>query len=423
MSDIGLPDWMVGTDDPVDTAGNPVEQGLTLIREARAEGHNAQKFAHGERLILAALNSAATYGEALAIRDAAGYLRVIYGPGGGWSQVLERFATHPDVLGQLSRERARSAGVPPSIDWGMEWDMAPESTDWLAEPLIPARRSVSIFSPAKAGKSMLLLEAAACLSMGGRRFLGAEIPRPVSVLYVDAENSVRDDVIPRLKAMGFGPSDLSRLHYLSFPDLASLDSHKGGRELMKAVDFYDAELVIVDTMSRTIAGEENSNDTAIAWHRHTGARLKAAGVALVRLDHSGHDKAGHARGASAKAGDVDATWSIEKVTDDRIRVKLVEARFVIAESDLLIERVADPELHHKVVAGHVPAEVAATMEGQRVAALDASDLDAATATVKAARQCLRDAGLGAKNEHLDRAIRAWRTSHGHWSDVEPDTSE
>lgn len=303
--------------------------------------------------------------------------------------------------------------LPVAIDWATEWQLAPEETEWLAEPLIPARRAVSLFSPAKAGKSMLMLEAAACLAVGGRHFLGTEIPRAVSVLYVDAENSVRDDVIPRLKAMGFGPSDLARLHYLSFPDIAALDSHDGGRELMRAVHHYSAELVIIDTMSRTIAGEENSNDTAIAWHRHTGARLKDAGIALVRLDHSGHERANHARGASAKAGDVDATWSIEKVSDDRIRLQLVEARFLIAESDLVIDRVTEPTLHHRVAAGHPPAEIAATREGQRVAALDGSDLDAATVTVKDARAFLRSADLGGKNEQLDRAIRTWRTAHGH----------
>lgn len=304
--------------------------------------------------------------------------------------------------------------MPQAIDWRAEWHLAPAETEWLAEPLIPARRSVSIFSPAKVGKSMLLLEAGACLATGTRRFLGSTIPSAVSVLYVDAENSVRDDVIPRLKAMGFEPDELDRLHYLSFPDLASLDSHDGGRELMRLVHEHAADVVIIDTMSRTIEGEENSNDTAIAWHRHTGARLKEAGVALVRLDHSGHEKANHARGASAKAGDVDATWSIERVSDNRIRLKLVEARFLIAESDLLLDRTADPVLHHKVVVGHVPAIVFDDKVAEVAAILDreGQPLDVSK---RAALAVVRGTGASVSDLTVREAIKARRRAAG-WSD-------
>ncbi len=301
--------------------------------------------------------------------------------------------------------------VPPSVDWSSEWDKAPEETEWLAEPLVPARRSVSIYSAPKVGKSLILQDIAASLA-AGRGVLGGPARAPLSVLYVDLENSLHDDVIPRLKAMGHEPADLERLHYLSFPDLAALDSPAGGEQIMRAVATYDADLVVVDTMSRTHDGEENSNDTSLAWHRYTGARLKAAGVALVRLDHSGHEGS-HARGASAKAGDVDAIWSLTKVDDTHVRLKCDDARFVFAENDLTLERVAEPHLHHKVVPRPSSHVIAATKETERVEALDASDLDPATASMRDAKAHLREVGLRGKDEHLQTAIRVWRQRHGH----------
>jgi hypothetical protein len=56
--------------------------------------------------------------------------------------------------------------------------------------------------------------------------------------------------------------------------------------------------VVIDTVSRAIDGEENSNDT---W-------LNQLGIAMIRLDHSGKDETKGMRGGSAKSGDVDAVW-------------------------------------------------------------------------------------------------------------------
>ena len=49
-------------------------------------------------------------------------------------------------------------------------------------------------------------------------------------------------------------------------------------------------------------------------------RLKAEGVALVRLDHEGHQE-GRSRGASAKADDVDIVWRLHQTDDGLALVK------------------------------------------------------------------------------------------------------
>src|SRR6185369_5973575 len=135
------------------------------------------------------------------------------------------------------------------------------------------------------------------------------------VLYVDFENDPKGDLRPRLEDMGFGPDDLDNLAYLSFPPLGPLDTAVGAAELVAIVEAQGAEVVVIDTVSRAIRGEENENDTWLNFYRHTGKALKARGVAMLRLDHTGKDETKGQRGGSAKSGDVDMVWRMSKVTE------------------------------------------------------------------------------------------------------------
>ena len=231
----------------------------------------------------------------------------------------------------------------PALDWQTLWDDDSED-EWILEPLLPARRLVALYSPPKVGKSLLSLEVAAAISCG-REVLGATPERRWRVLYVDFENDPRGDVRPRLQAMGYKPADLDHLHYLSFPTLAALDSEAGAAQLLAAVEHYGAELVVIDTLSRAVAGEENDNDTWLAFYRHTGLRLKQAEVACLRLDHSGKDVERGQRGGSAKAGDVDLIWRMTGVTDDRFILTCEANRLPVSQKSVTFERRPLPHLH------------------------------------------------------------------------------
>jgi AAA domain len=232
----------------------------------------------------------------------------------------------------------------PRTDWHALW--ADDSDEeWLHVPLLPARRSIVIYSPPKAGKSLLMLEFAVALSRG-KTFLGHQIERRIRVLYVDFENDPRGDVRSRLQAMGYGPDDLDHLDHLSYPTMAGLDTERGSLELLEAVRAYRSEVVIIDTVSRAVDGEENSNDTWLGLYRHTGLKLKQAGVALVRLDHTGKDETRGTRGGSAKSGDVDAIWRLSKITDERFRLECTDSRMLIETKSLHLTRHRLPRLHH-----------------------------------------------------------------------------
>lgn len=313
---------------------------------------------------------------------------------------VEAVPSPGDVQGVVER-------VLPVVDWADRWDR-PIVQEWIVEPVLPARRLVALYSPPKMGKSLLMLEIAAAVA-SGREVLGT-VPAPRRVLYVDFENDIDADVIPRLKAMGYQAADLGRLDYLSFPTMGALDTERGSLELMAALDTYRSEVVVVDTVSRAVDGLENENDTWLNFYRHTGLKLKQRGVSMVRLDHSGKDETKGQRGGSAKSGDVDAVWRLSTVVQDKtFRLDCEAARMPITEKTLIFERLQDP-LRHKVE-GAGPVAAFRHKEAAVVAFMDQEDLPLDTGR-KTLRAALSGSGITASNNVLDAAIKARRDRHG-----------
>lgn len=300
----------------------------------------------------------------------------------------------------------------PCIDWHALWEDDTEE-EWILEPLLPARRLVALYSAPKVGKSLLMLEIAVGVSKGTET-LGSTPPRPYRVLYVDFENDPKGDVRSRLQAMGYGPDDLGNLFYLSFPTLAALDSKDGGRQLLAAVAAYQAEVVVIDTVSRAVKGEENENDTWLQFYRHTGLLLKQAQVALIRLDHSGKDETKGQRGGSAKSGDVDAIWRMKKETENVFTLECDAARLHIPVGlkQIVIHRENEPRLHHRVDAAG-GAGLGKARVDDVIAWLDAHDYPN-DLSVAAAGEALRDGGQKASQTTVAAAVKQRKERLGSW---------
>lgn len=285
----------------------------------------------------------------------------------------------------------------PRLDWHALWK-TDHHEEWIVKPLLAARRLVALYSAPKVGKSLLMLEIAAAVA-NGRGMFGYEAPpRAYRTLYVDFENDPQADIRERLTNMGYGPDDLDNLVLLSFPTIAKFDTKRGAQELMAAVEFYGAEIVVIDTVSRAVQGEENENDTWLNFYKHTGLRLKQAGVAMIRLDHAGKDEAKGQRGGSAKSGDVDAVWRMSKDGDEKFDLVCEAMRFPIYEARLTIRRVDDDKgLRHEVVSNPTREK-----EGELTAALNQHRIDKGLSRT-AAGKALRDAGYAFKGripEHI-----------------------
>lgn len=207
----------------------------------------------------------------------------------------------------------------PRIDWAEAFSEDFTQVDWLLGRFTEVGQQISITGAGKAGKSLFVQEWV-WRAITGRPFLGDGRRDPISVLYFDRENN-RRDIVTRLKAFGANHEELDRLDYRLFPRFSGpLDAPPAAAELLGIVEKTSPHLVILDTVSRFIAGKENDADTWLAFYRLVHAPLKARRVAAARLDHFGKDEERGARGSSAKNQDVDHAWELtirdEKTTTD-----------------------------------------------------------------------------------------------------------
>lgn len=223
------------------------------------------------------------------------------------------------------------------IDWNVAWNSDFE-LEWLVDGLWPLGRHLHIFASAKSGKSLLMLWIAANIACGRDPFTQASIT-PRMVVYVDFEMTMQD-VIERLQDMGFEADQIKSLRYALHPMLKPLDTNEGGQECLAMCQSVGADVVIFDTLSRVVRGEENSNDTYRNFHLYTGMRLKAAGISMARLDHEGK-VLGTSRGASAKADDVDLIYQLVPV-DGGIKLKKTAARVSFTRDEMTVTRTDEP---------------------------------------------------------------------------------
>ena len=238
------------------------------------------------------------------------------------------------------------------LDWETLWMIEDTEPDWLIEPFIERGRQVALYSDAKAGKSLVSFEWALTLAFGETwprdpQWLKERHPNrdPVNVLYIDQENT-HQDIRDRGTKMGYRGSVPEHLYYYSFPSLAWLDTDRGGVELHALARHHDANLVIIDTLSRVVEGEENSNDTFNNFYKYSGVRLKADGIALLRLDHEGKDSSRGMRGGSSKKTDVDEIWHM-RADGDTLRFERTHSRTHHGEGFVTVSRTDDPVLRHE----------------------------------------------------------------------------
>ena len=127
-------------------------------------------------------------------------------------------------------------------------DVKPSAVIWLWEPYL-ARGKLSVLDgDPGTGKSFITIDLAARIT-SGRSLPGAECPTPQdSVLILNAEDDVRDTILPRATAAG---ADLSRLHVLAAPGLGldRLPRFPDDLEALRtAIVDTGATLVVVDPM-------------------------------------------------------------------------------------------------------------------------------------------------------------------------------
>lgn len=291
---------------------------------------------------------------------------------------------------------------PAYLDWFEVFANLDTEPDWLVPDLFERGGNYALYSEAKAGKSLLTLDLAAALA-SGRPILGGASRPPETVMYVDQENS-RNDVGKRLHAMGYDPRELHhRLLYANFPNYAPLDTIQGAAQLLEEVAKHQPTMVVLDTIGRMISGPENDADTWHNLYRCTIARLKAAGVAVLRLDHMGKSADQGMRGSSAKVSDVDAVYRLAALGDRGTAIQLdrTHTRNGNGPDRIICDRLVDP-------LRHIPSDLTArerAIDGL-IRTLDVHGIDPSWGRPRVS-QALANLSppIGAKNDRLQEAIK------------------
>lgn len=239
------------------------------------------------------------------------------------------------------------------VNWNDLFNKPRQPIEWLAAPIVAQGRVTLLYSPGKTGKSLIAMEIAAGLATGTPVF-GGQTRDAMNVLYIDQEMT-EDDWLDRLTDMGYKPGDAQFLaDHLFLAQLQAwppMDTMAGGAMVAATVESVGAKAVIIDTASKVIAGEENSNDTQQAFYRNTVVPLKRAGVGVLVLDHTGKDIERGARGGSAKTDNVDLAFELLIRGKDTLSLKNTHARFrdtALDEQVTYIKRVTEPELRHQI---------------------------------------------------------------------------
>lgn len=271
------------------------------------------------------------------------------------------------------------------VDWRAAWKNQPEAVEWLLEPLLEAGTVNALFGKPGAGKSLVTLEIALRLVRAGH-----------VIVYVDQENRIRD-LVERLQAFGAGPDELDRLVTYSFAGLPALDTAEGGEHLLALAVTAEAALVVLDTTSRMVRGEENSADTWLALYRCALVPLKKRGITALRLDHPGKDESRGQRGSSAKDGDVDTIWRLVQTSPTAFRLEREKTRNGHGEPAITLHRRFGPLRHEWDIRNDSPE---ARIAGQ----LDTLGVPI-SAGRPAARKALETAGTKVSNAQLEAALR------------------
>lgn len=227
----------------------------------------------------------------------------------------------------------------------LDWLNPPTNTAKVIVPdIVNAGQIVSLVGQGGTGKSLLMLDVAMALA-SGQSVLGHPEVDPMSVLYIDMENPIAE-VCTRRDSLGYLADSLDRLTYYHMPDLPPLDTKMSEQYIEALVQKHLPDLVIFDTISKLVAGEESKSDTWQDLYKHSLVPLRRADCAVIILDHQGHDATRGARGSSAKRDNVDLQW-IQTSKGNLITLKRDKCR-TLHETEMLKIRRGGTPLRHVV---------------------------------------------------------------------------
>lgn len=192
--------------------------------------------------------------------------------------------------------------LPPILNMA-QLEQASAQLRWAVKHVIPADSLGVMFGASGTFKSFLALDLA-LHSLHGMKWLGKKTQR-APVLFIAAEGG--SGIWRRVKAWHLARGlDWAGIEFYVLPMAVMLD--QSAQAVVEAAQSLGISpgLVIVDTLSQTCTGEENSATDMAAYFRELGNRFRAIWRCVVLVvHHSGHMATERPRGSSAIVANVD----------------------------------------------------------------------------------------------------------------------
>jgi hypothetical protein len=114
-------------------------------------------------------------------------------------------------------------------------------------------------------------------------------------------------------------------------------------------EHYKPDVVVFDTLSTFIEGDENSSETFFAFDRRVTLPLIKREVTVLIADHAGKDVTRDARGSSAKRAKIHAEWLMTRSPSNRdeLRRSIRKDRNGVLDQEFLLTRHDDPLRHEQ----------------------------------------------------------------------------
>ncbi|MBZ0330423.1 helicase RepA family protein [Halomonas sp. ANAO-440] len=226
-----------------------------------------------------------------------------------------------DALTELDNLEASQAGIGarPRRSFGFtpvgELVASIRPVSWLVRGYVEADSLALVYGEPGHGKSFLTIDLAASIATG-TPWHGAET-KPGPVFYIAGEG--QNGIGRRFKAWAqHREASLAGVPLYISERAAPLDEKESAGKVLEAVDALAADarqapaLIVVDTLARCFAGDENSATDIGAFVANLDALRHRWRATVLVVHHSGKDSTRGARGSTALRGAVDAEYRVTK---------------------------------------------------------------------------------------------------------------
>lgn len=208
-------------------------------------------------------------------------------------------------------------------------DQPPGPLHWLVEGRMTACTYTVLGAKPGVGKSWIAYDLAVALCTG-RPWLGHAVPRPLRVLYLDAENGP-DLAARRLRQLGARSAELDG-RLLVNTDPLILTRPADLERLRAAIRAHKPDLVVIDTLASHAPDAESDTESMAGFLADVWTLVRSTGSSLLLLHHlrktqqgaSKDDPLDSFRGAGHLVGAADRAWILDPLAPG-------EPRFILRD--------------------------------------------------------------------------------------------